>query len=208
MTKEVSISNFAEKLQPFLPMYTAEYVARFIIDNRVHFTVSKSRKSKLGDYRMAHDGKPHRISVNGDLNKYAFLVTTLHEMAHLETFKNFGWKVKPHGEEWKSTFKKMVAPVFELNVLPEDVRLALTNYLKNAKASSCGDERLYRVLRRYDKGEQLLLEHLSLGDQFEINGRSFIRGQRLRKRFECVEVDTRKKYRILGVAEVKKIENK
>lgn len=157
------IIHFSHQLSRFLPSETSNYVATMLFDKVVHFTVSKKRNTKLGDYRPPFRGSPHRISVNGDLNKYSFLVTTLHELAHLITFEKYGHRVKPHGTQWKLEFRHVCAPVLSMGILPEDVTMALHNYLKNAKASSCTDDRLYRVLRRYDKMVGVTLEQLATG---------------------------------------------
>jgi hypothetical protein len=178
-----------------------------LIDKVVHFTVSKKRNTKLGDYRPPFRGSPHRISVNGDLNKYSFLVTTLHELAHLITFEKYGHRVKPHGAQWKLEFRHVCEPVLSMGILPEDVTMALHNYLKNAKASSCTDDRLYRVLRRYDKMVGVTLEQLATGKKFQLNDKIFVKGKKLRTRFECEELLSGKKYRVLGLAEVKELEN-
>lgn len=206
LTREEKIAKFAEQLDPFLPKNTSEYVAAFLIDKIVHFTVSKKRKTKLGDYRHPYQGKPHRISVNGDLNPYSFLITTLHEMAHLTTYEKYGNRVKPHGIHWKVEFKTIADPIFEKVTLPVDVDMALKNYLQNARASSCSDDRLYRVLKRYDKKKGITLEELESGSVFKLNGKIFVKGKKLRTRFECTEVATKKKYRVLGLAEIEKIE--
>ena len=205
MEKKDKINQFAKQLEPFLPQFTEKYVAKFLIKKVVHFTVSKKRISKYGDYRQPFKGKPHRISVNGDLNQYAFLITTLHEMAHLTTFEKYGNSVPPHGNHWKKEFQIITAPILEKNILPVDITLALKNYLINAKASSCSDDKLNRVLRRYDKNRGITLEELIFGDSFELNGRIYVKGKKLRKRYECEDPNTEKRYRILGLAEVKKI---
>lgn len=207
MSQGEKIVQFSEKLRPFLPSGTEYYVAKFIIENTVHFTVSKARKTKLGDYRRPWDGRPHRISVNGDLNQYAFLITTIHEMAHLTTFEKHGARVRSHGHEWKSEFKELFQPVIEKEILPTDVTMAVNNYLKNAKAASCSDDKLYRVLRRYDKNRGILVEHLKQGDIFELKGKVFELGKKLRTRYECIEVKTGKTYRVLGLAEIDRIVN-
>lgn len=205
MNQDEKIVRFSERLRPFLPSGSEFYVAKFIIENTVHFTVSKARKTKLGDYRQPWDGKPHRISVNGDLNQYAFLVTTVHEMAHLTTFAKYGRKVKSHGAEWKSEFRELFQPLIQKEILPTDVTMAVNNYLVNAKAASCADDKLYRVLRRYDKKRGILVEHLEMGARFEIKGRRFELGKKLRKRYECKELKTGKTYRVLGLAEIDKL---
>ncbi|WP_051568370.1 SprT-like domain-containing protein [Crocinitomix catalasitica] len=205
MTKTENIVAVAKAITPFLPVATVDYIAKFIVEHDVHFTIAKKRKTKLGDYRQPFRGSSHKISVNGNLNKYAFLVTTVHEMAHLTTFVKFGNRVMPHGQEWKAEFKLCFDPVFELNILPEDVEMALQKYLRNAKASSCADEPLYRVLRRYDKKTKLLVEHLAFGATFQLNGKIFVKGKKLRKRYECKEFNTSRMYRVLGLAEIDNI---
>ena len=204
MSKEEKIEKFNEVLKPFLPNESRSYVSKFLVEHVVHLTVSKKRKTKLGDYRQPYEGQPHRISVNGSLNQYAFLITTLHEMAHLTTFIKYGNRIKPHGLEWKNEFKLIFDPMLELDFLPEDVTIAISNYLQNAKAASCSDDRLYRVLKRYDKNQGVLVEHLKFGEEFKLNGKTFLRGKKLRKRYECKEVSTRKLYRVLGLAEIEK----
>lgn len=197
-----NIEAVERELTPFLPSGTTAYISTFIVDREVHFTIAKKRKTKLGDYRQPRAGELHKISVNGDLNPFAFLVTTIHEMAHLTTFEKYGNRVAPHGLEWKNEFKACFAPVLRMNLLPEDVQLALHNYLQNAKASSCADEPLYRVLRRYDKQQRVLVEHLEFGARFKLNGKIFVKGKKLRKRYECQDYHTKKMYRVLGLAEI------
>ena len=172
---------YAKQLTPFLPLGTENYIAELIIENKTKFKISKKRKTKLGDYKIPFNGEGHRISVNGDLNQYAFLITTIHEFAHLKAFEYHGLKIKPHGIEWKSEFSKLFQPIFGLSILPDDVKSALTKYLKNAKASSCTDEALYRVLKRYDKGEALLVEHLKPGETFKLNNHIFEKGKKIKK---------------------------
>lgn len=205
LNRQEKIAHFSQQLKPFLPPETDGYVAEFLIDKVVHFTVSQKRKTKLGDYRHPFKGSPHKISVNGDLNPFAFLITTLHEMAHLTAFEKYGNRIRPHGEEWKNEFKKISQPVLEKAILPTDVTLALNNYLKNAKASSCSDDRLYRVLKRYDKRLGVHLEELKTGAIFKLNGKTFVKGKKLRSRFECDELSSHKKYRVLGLAEVEEL---
>ena len=86
-----------ETLKQFLPEGTFELVSAYLHAHRIHLTVTRERSSILGDYRNAVDGKNHRISVNGNLNPYAFLYTLIHEIAHLLVFDRFGHRVASHG---------------------------------------------------------------------------------------------------------------
>lgn len=207
MTPSEKIAEFSSTLRRFLPAGSEDYVSEFLLNKVVHFTVTKGRKSKYGDYRQPYDGRPHLISVNGNLNKYAFLVTTLHEMAHLTAYEKYLNRVPAHGDEWKREFQLIFKPILEKQILPIDITMAVTNYLRNIKATSCSDEALYRVLRRYDKNPAVFLEHLEFGEKFKLNDKIFVKGKKLRKRYECMAIESNEKYHVLGIAEVEEFKD-
>lgn len=193
------------QLQTYLPEGSFDAVLYYLQHHQVHLTISRKRQSILGDYRHAYSDKNHRISVNGNLNKYAFLITLLHELAHLFTFEEHGHKVQPHGREWKDAFGKILAKFLQQKVFPADIEKAVLKTLQNPAASSCGDENLLRVLHQYDnKAENTyLVEQLPAGSIFIIKGeRVFKKGEKIRKRFKCVEVATGKYYLFSGLYEV------
>jgi hypothetical protein len=198
-------------LEKYLPAEAAPLVARWIDYFKCEFKISRNRNSKFGDYRSPYGGKGHRISVNYDLNPYAFLVTTVHEFAHLHTWNEHKQKAKPHGTEWKNNFKKMMQPFFEKEIFPADIKKAIVNYLDNPAASSCSDLNLYRSLRKYDppKASEAILtvEKIPLKALFKLkDGRVFRKDEKLRKRFKCIEVATKRIYLFSPVAEVELIE--
>ncbi len=194
-------------LADFIPKGSFELVEPFLIHYKVHLTITRSRSTVLGDYRNAHAGKTHRISVNGNLNPYAFLITLLHELAHLITYVRFGNRVSAHGTEWKAEFAALLTQFLSSSFFPDDVRSQLLKSLKNPAASSCADDALMRVLRKYDLKKEgfFMVEELMPGDLFLIkNGRVFRREERLRKRIRAVEVQTGKVYLFSPVYEVRK----
>ncbi|HTE11492.1 MAG TPA: SprT-like domain-containing protein [Chitinophagaceae bacterium] len=195
-------------LQNYLPVGAAALVLDLLQHYKVHLTITRERKTVLGDYRHAHNNAAHRISVNGNLNKYAFLITLIHELAHLVTFLEYGNRVNAHGREWKLVYKMLLLQFLELAIFPQDVLVALQSSLHNLPASSCADEGLMRILRRYDKKIEgmLLVEELPDGALFALDdGKIFKKGKRLRKRFQCTEVKTGKLYLFSPVYEVKKV---
>lgn len=199
--KEVPVSH----LQHFLPPGTGDAVLAYLYQYKVHLTVAKERKSILGDYRHRTHHTNHRISVNGNLNKYAFLVTLLHEIAHLLTFEQYGRRVQAHGREWKMIFSGLLKQFVEGKIFPSDIEYELLQSLHNPAASSCAEEGLLRVLRKYDerKESHLLVEELPAGSIFRLkDGRVFRKGEKLRKRFKCTEVATAKVYLFSPVYEV------
>ncbi len=199
--KEVPVTH----LQTYLPPGTGDAVMAYLHQHKVHLTVSKERKSILGDYRHRTHNANHRISVNGNLNHYSFLITLLHELAHLLTFEQYQNRVQAHGKEWKMIFGKLLQQFVQHKIFPIDIENELLQSLKNPAASSCAEDGLLRVLRRYDpKGStHLLIEDLAAGSLFCIkDGRVFRKGEQLRKRFKCTEIKTRKIYLFSPVYEV------
>src|SRR5690349_12896069 len=130
--KEVPIGQ----LQDYLPPGTYEPVLNYLRQYKVHLTVARERKSILGDYRHRTHRDNHRISVNGNLNTYSFLVTLLHELAHLLTFEQFGNNVLAHGREWKSIYSKLLAQFLGHNIFPSDIEAELLRSLQNPAAST------------------------------------------------------------------------
>ena len=197
-------------LQQYLPPGTYEPVLVYLQQYKVHLTVARERKSILGDYRHRIGQQHHRISVNGNLNPYAFLITLLHELAHLLTFEKFGNRVASHGREWKTIFGHLLAQFVEHRVFPEDVTRALLYSISNPAASSCADAPLLRILRQYDKknGATKFVEELPLRSCFKTHdGRVFRKGEKLRTRFQCIELATGKLYLFSPVYEVELIIN-
>ncbi len=191
--KEAPISQ----LQEYLPSQTFQGVHDFLQQYRVHLTIAKERKSILGDYRHPTHGSNHRISINGNLNQYSFLITLLHELGHLLTFEKYGHTVAAHGKEWKIVFGQLLAQFIEKNIFPLDIKKALMETLHNPAASSCADEHLLRILKKYDPSSSTLvfIEAISEGAHFQTHdGRVFRKEKKLRKRYRCVEVNTRKIY--------------
>lgn len=191
-------------LAQYMPATAAPVIAKWIDYFQCEFKISKNRATKLGDYRHPYKGEGHKISVNNDLNPYAFLVTTVHEFAHLLTWNDYKNKVKPHGTEWKVNFKRMMNPFLEQQVFPEDVQQAIVTYLGNPSASSCTDLKLARTLKRYDDTSgHSRLEELAEHAVFSIkDGRRFKKGARLRKRYRCTCLDNGKIYLFNPLAEV------
>jgi hypothetical protein len=195
-------------LAAYLPDNTFENVVKFLHQYKVHLTVKRERHSVLGDYRNAVNGRNHRITVNSNLNKYAFLITLLHELAHLLTYQVYRNKVAAHGKEWKFRYSTLLAEFINEKIFPPDIEKELRKSLSNPAASSCSEESLMRVLKKYDerKNNICFVEELAAGVFFETkDGRIFQKGEQLRKRFKCKEKDTGAVYLFSPVYEVKPI---
>ncbi|MBC7628328.1 SprT-like domain-containing protein [Ferruginibacter sp.] len=199
------------QLKNYLPDGSFDEVCHYLMYYKVQLTITRERKSVLGDYRNSYQNKNHRISVNGNLNPYSFLITLLHELAHLFTFERYGHRVLAHGQEWKNEFSKVLAQFLAKHIFPADIQRTLLKTLQNPAASSCADTALLRVLHQYDKKKDgiTLIETLPEGAQFTIKGgRIFIKEERIRKRFKCKELATGKIYLFSPVYEVQAIDLK
>jgi SprT protein len=195
-------------IKRYIPESSAQLVLDYLNQHRVHLTVTRERRSVLGDYRHATGSKTHRISVNGNLNKYNFLITLIHELAHLVTFTQFKGRVEPHGKEWKKIYALLLKDFLTPHVFPTDIIKALTESLHNLPASSCADDELMRVLKKYDSRENglVMVEQMAEGGLFDAGkGKIFKKGRKLRKRYQCVEITTGKLYLFSPVYEVKAV---
>lgn len=194
-----------QQLDHFLPPGAFQKVAIYLQRYNVHLTITRERRSLLGDYRHAHRDAQHRISVNGNLNSFAFLITLIHELAHLLCYERYGHRVSAHGKEWKVLYRMLLEDFLGVGIFPNDVESALIRSIDNLPASSCADEPLMRVLRNHDQPEDKspLVEELPEGTLFAIaGGRVFKKGKKLRKRYQCREIATGKLYLFSGLYEV------
>ena len=194
-------------LSKYIPAPAVPLIAEWIYHFNFKLKIKKSRQSRYGDYHPPVLGRNHQITINNDLNTYAFLLTLVHEIAHLLCFERFGNRVKPHGQEWKDCYKELMRPFMRLDIFPDDVRAAIIGYMRDPGASSSSDDNLMRVMKKYDRPSDLVhLETLPMHTEFLYNERIFIKGAKQRTRFRCAEKNTRHVYLFAGLAEVKKVE--
>ncbi|MBV7270272.1 SprT-like domain-containing protein [Winogradskyella luteola] len=191
------------QLSDFIPKNAQPHVIALLAKDNLVVKVSKERKTKHGDYRQLPDGK-HQITINSNLNSYRFLMTLIHEIAHFEAYSKYGHLIKPHGREWKHTFQHLMLPFLRPEIFPMELLPLLAKHFKNPKASSDTDTQLALALKRFDEGEKkTYVFEVPLGKAFKLyNGRVFKKGNKRRKRIECVEVKTGKLYLFNPNAEV------
>lgn len=195
-------------LSKYLPEAAIEPIYLWLRDFHIHLKISKARSSKLGDYRSPHKGKGHQITVNHNLNPYAFLITLVHEIAHQQVYVKHRNRVRPHGKEWKETYRQLMLPFLEADIFPGDIEKALKGYLSKSFASSGTDLNLSRVLQRYDNEPGITLEELEEGSVFRIeNGKTFVKGSLNRKRYRCTRTDNRRVYLVSALARVEPLKS-
>ena len=198
MTKE------QELLSKYLPEAVVNDMIEIIKYHKIHLKIVNKRATKHGDYRK-HPSGLHQITINSSLNKYRFLITLVHEIAHKVAIENNGNKILPHGIEWKRTFQKLMVPFINPSVFPSETLSVVANHFKNPTASSDTDLLLNKALKVYDTNyeEITTVSDLVIGDFFSLpNGRIFQKGALRVKRFECIETATGRKYLFHPNAEI------
>ena len=192
-----------EILSKYLPANAVEPISEMIRLHSVHLKIVNERVTRHGDYRRMPDGS-QQITINSNLNKYRFLITTVHEIAHLVAFEKYGRSIKPHGQEWKHCFRSLMLPFIRPEVFPGSLLPVIANHFRNPKASSDTDAHLSVALKSYDpENDKNYVFEIPSGSIFRIhNGKIFKKGARKVKRFECLEIDTGRIYLFQPNAEV------
>lgn len=201
-------SQVLEILHAHLPDKAVDYCFSLWKERPFHLKITKSRQTKIGDFTSRKDAQHPRITLNKDLNQYTFLITYIHEVAHLHVFLKYGNRVAPHGEHWKSAFQQLMKPVLTPEIFPENLFGTLYNHMVDPKASSFADTELTNALRVFDEGAsaQIVLSDLPEGSIFHLHGKYFTKGKLRRTRVLCKETKSKRHYLVPADALVSNVQ--
>ena len=186
---------FIENLKNYLPKTSIIQIVDLIFRYKIHLKITKPRNSKLGDYRPPVRTKFHQISINEDLGKYQFLIVLLHEIAHLVVWEDHKRRALPHGDEWKSEFKKLILPFLHLNIFPVEILEPLLVYVKSSFSSTNAELNLNRAIKKQSNLTDILIEDLPENAIFKYSGdKTFIKIQTLKRRIKCKCLENKKLY--------------
>ncbi len=208
------MSSLPTKLLPLfqkhLPESAVPYCLQLWEERPFHFFVKPPRNTKLGDFRYRKDQTIQTITLNSDLNPYQFLLTYIHEVAHLRAFTRFGTTHAPHGLEWKGVFKQLLEPLLIESVFPRDILVPLKLHMRNPSASSARDLFLMKEMSKYDttskENSGFFLADIPPQSHFVLAGRKFKKGETRRTRILCEELATGKKYLVSRLAKVIRVD--
>jgi hypothetical protein len=190
-------------LSKYLSESCVDNVYKWFRQHHASLKITSGRSTKLGDYRPPHNGLPHRITVNHNLNKHEFVITLVHEMAHLLCFKKHGRGVKPHGNEWKLVYRDLFPEICPPGILPGDVEQSIQTFFHPQTSYRQGNEVLKEALRKYDSGpENITVEDIPDGGDFIFGQRIFRRVSKLRKRYKCMCLENKRLYSFGAMAVV------
>jgi len=200
--------QFEKRLRDYLPLNASSQVVERLFDQPISLKITKKRITKYGDYRPPIGKHGHRISINGDLNPYAFLITLIHEYAHYLVQIKYPKGVNPHGKEWKSEFQHEMKPFLNQEIFPKHLLLVLKQHMLNPKASSASDQHLRKALMEFDVKRKTLLEDLPEKAIFMISRKGVYRkGEKKRTRYLCQEIQSKKWFFVHSLAEVEHLKD-
>jgi SprT protein len=183
-------------LQSHVPASSVTYCFELWQTSPFELKITKSRQTKVGDFTSRRTRSHPRITLNNDLNPFLFLVTYVHEVAHLRVYLKHGGRLDPHGDEWKTTFTDLMLPILWESVFPEEILHELRRHMINPKASSFADTALTQAFRKFDKNQnqQISLSDVPEGSIFKLSDRYFKKGKLRRTRVLCKELKSKRDY--------------
>ena len=188
----MTISN--SKLYAILSNHVPENAIHYCYDlwqkTPFHFRLANDRKTKLGDFKVNLKTDDFTISVNKSLHPYLFLITYVHEVAHLRTYLSYGKKVSPHGQRWQESFSATIKPLISDLIFPTSLIPLLEKHFEKPKATFYADVRLSKALLHYQNPSKgIKVDELNPGDEFLWNGQKYEFLKRRRTRALCKSND-------------------
>lgn len=190
-----------KSLKKYIPEASVSLVIELLNKYPHQLKIVNQRQTKHGDFRLTKN-REYQITVNNNLNPYQFLLTLIHEVAHLVTHLNER-RVQPHGKEWKQNFQHLMLPFLHPDIYPKEILPHLANYLKNPKASTDSDVKLALAMKQFsEESDKNFIFEVPFNSKFVFKNRIFRKGNKRRTRFECIELKTKKLYLFNQNAEV------
>jgi hypothetical protein len=201
-------------LEGLIPEAALERIAWACSEEDIRLRIVRGRATKTGDFRPPRNGKVCIITVNGNMNPYASMITIVHELAHYQVyrsqlasfnpFKKYRRSYTPHGKEWKATFRALMFEYMTEEIFPAPVLDALMIYMEHPTASTFSNHKLLRALSVYDTSSGLVtIESLPEGAIFKTTtGRTFRKLEKRRTRYLCYCLDNRQKYTFSPIVQV------
>jgi len=205
------MSSVEQILEKYLPKKAVTDACRFLEYGDIPLKIVPPRKTIHGSYRMSSSGRKHFITVNNNLNRYAFLITLLHEIAHAHAYVNH--KAKGHQKEWKIYFRQLLNHFIAMDVFPADIQTALELHIRKIKYSDSIDINLTKILRKYDSNinidqKTIYLQEIPKNTVFLHERVTFRKEKPLRKYILCKNLTNNKMYRCHPLMMVSVVEEK
>lgn len=193
-----------EQLQSYLPEGSLAFIEKWIKDYPLTLKITRNRQTKLGDYRKIISQKRNQITINGDLNPIAFLFVFTHEIAHMHVYNQFTHQqVAPHGKEWKLIFGNLLME--SISIYPHHLQPYIYKHALSPKASVGADPNISKYILDEIKPNENFLEDLESGTYFRLKNKIYQKGEKVKLRYVCCEIKSKRKYLINSTVIVEKI---
>lgn len=196
---------FINNLSKYIGISEACFIEKITQGQSFILKITKHRNTKFGDYKPSFKNNQPRITINGNLNKFSFIITLLHELAHFNTFKKSGSFVKPHGAEWKTEFKRLLNFAFDNQIFPKELKdEIINNYFINDDYSYTAHSNIINVI---DK----ILNNINIKklEDFQVNSNLLLKNgmkikiiEKKRTRYLCKCINNNRMYYVQRMAEV------
>lgn len=174
-------------LAPFLPAGSLEVIGEWLRVDNLSIKLTSGRGQRLGAYKREASGM-QTILLNRNQDPYSFLITLVHEIAHMQARKLYGRHVQPHGLEWKQTYSRLIIKAAAIPSLPADICAMMAEIARSPESRHYGKISVSKVLLKYstkaEPGE--LLCDIPPGTRFRMpDGKVYIKGEKIRTRYRC-----------------------
>ena len=96
----------------YIPENSHQLISDLIDKENLIVKIVNTRKTKHGDFRKQKNGK-FQITINKIDNKYRFLITLIHELAHFKVSSEFKYPTSPPWYRVEKYLQKNYDPFFE-----------------------------------------------------------------------------------------------
>jgi SprT protein len=197
--------KFKETLAKYLPEHTVDQVANYVVQHKIQLKITRSRNTKLGDYRPPGRIKAHRITINGDIDPFYFYLVFLHELAHLLVWTKYQNRVSPHGKQWKEEFSSLLQQALYNDFFTAPLKELVRNFSFKVKATFAADKNLFKFLNGTE--QSIMLEDIPDNSYFiATNGRLFVKETRLRSRYRCYCLNNKRRYLFHPMASIQPVD--
>ncbi len=176
-------------IAPYIPEGWNAAVIAMLSTGPMLVRVVRRRQTKHGDHRFT-DGFSI-ITLNGTENRWQFVLTLLHEVAHAHVAHGVSPRAAPHGREWKGAYRQLLHDHHPL--FPPDLAAPLMDYARNPLYATDAHPALAAALRKHDTMDlRSTVQELAPGQWFSLDGKTVMVKERLlRKWFQCTTMDGR-----------------
>jgi predicted SprT family Zn-dependent metalloprotease len=186
-----------------------EHVTSLVYSKKnLQLIVRNPRKSFYGNMIYSKRNDWFKIYINQNLSPSFFLYVFLHEYAHVLTHLQFGLKVKPHGKEWQNSFFMLLQEAMDKALFENNIHAEIEKqFFKTRVYSNLRDSHIKSLMDKIDLGkEQHCIKDIPLNSIVLLSNNMKLKiEKKIRTRYVCADMNSKKKYLVPGFMAVKEV---